>query len=265
MSDRSAFYETTYSTGGTDVQTRVRFETYDEDLGQAGWLQAAEAREFAFWLGEGVRLMLDVACGSGGISAFLAAELGAAVVGIDIDRHAIAAANERGAEGCSFQVADANERLPFADGSFDVVFSNDSVHHLRDRFTILRDWARVLQPGGQLLFTEGLVVTGPVSNEEVRRRTFMGHFVLTPVGLNERAIVAAGLDLVRSEDRSDAVAEVGGRLRAARERYRNELIATEGTEAFDSFQDFLEVTVSLAAERRLSRWVFHARKPGASH
>jgi hypothetical protein len=93
----------------------------------------------------------------------------------------------------------------------------------------------------------------------------MGYFVLTPVGLNERAIEAAGLDLVRSEDRSDAVAEVGGRLRAARERYRNGLIATEGTEAFDSFQDFLEVTVSLAAERRLSRWVFHARKPGASH
>ena len=99
MSDRSAFYGTTYSTGGTDVQTRVRYETYDEDLGQAGWLQAAEAREFAFWLGESVRSMLDVACGSGGISAFLAAELGAAVVGIDNDRHAIAAANERGAEG----------------------------------------------------------------------------------------------------------------------------------------------------------------------
>ena len=184
---------------------------------------------------------------------------------LDASLTQIAAANKRGAEGCSFQVADANERLPFAVGSFDVVFSNDSVHHLRDRFTVLRDWARVLRPGGQLLFTEGLVVTGPVSNEEVRRRTFMGHFVLTPVGLNEHAIEAAGLDLVRSEDRSDAVAEVGGRLRAARERYRNELIATGGTEAFDSFQDFLEMTVSLAAERRLSRWVFHARKPGASH
>jgi SAM-dependent methyltransferase len=265
MNDRSAFYETTYATGGTDVHTRVRYETYDEDLGQAGWLQAAEAREFASWLGAGVGSMLDVACGSGGISAFLAAELTAAVVGIDNDPHAIATANERGAEGCSFQVADANERLPFADGSFDVIFSNDSVHHLRDRFAVVRDWARVLRPGGQLLFTEGLVLTGPVSNEEVRKRTFMGYFVVTPVGSNERAIEAAGLDLVRSEDRSDAVAEVGGRLRAARERYRNELIATEGTEAFTSFQDFLDVAVALAAERRLSRWVFHARKPGAFH
>jgi hypothetical protein len=45
-----------------------------------------------------------------------------------------------------------------------------------------------------------------------------------------------------------------------RKRYRDELIATEGAETFEAFQDFLEVAVSLAAERRLSRWVFHARK-----
>ena len=38
MSDEPDFYETAYSTVGTDVQTRVRSETYDEDLGQAGWL-----------------------------------------------------------------------------------------------------------------------------------------------------------------------------------------------------------------------------------
>jgi SAM-dependent methyltransferase len=132
-----------------------------------------------------------------------------------------------------------DERLPFADGSFDVVFSNDSGHHFQDRSAVLRDWARVLRPEGQVLFTEGLVLTGPVSNEEVRRRTFMGFFMATPPGANERAIEAAGLVIERAEDRSGAVADVGGRMRAARDRYRHEVIA---------------------AERRLSRWVFHARK-----
>ena len=261
MGQESDFYETIYSTVGTDVQTRIRNETYDEDLGQAGWLQASEARELASWLGGGARTLLDVACGSGGISSFLADALGAKVVGIDNDPHAIASANERGAPGCSFQVADANEPLSFANASFDVVFSNDSVHHLRDRSAVLHEWARVLRPDGQLLFTEGLVVTGPVSNEEIRRRTFMGFFVLTPPGANERAIEAAHLELLRAEDRSDAVVEVGLRMRAARDRYRDELIAREGDETFQSFQDFLDVAVALAAERRLSRWVFHARKP----
>jgi SAM-dependent methyltransferase len=258
----SDFYEKTYSTGRSDVQTRVRNETYDEDLGQAGWLQATEAHEFASWLGSGVRSVLDVACGSGGISALLAEDLRAHVTGIDIDAHAVTAANERGAEGCSFEVLDANERLPFADGAFDVVFSNDSVHHLRDRSSVLRDWARVLRPTGQVLFTEGLVLTGPVSNEEIRRRTFMGFFNVTPPGANERAIEDAGLVLERAEDRSGAVADVGSRMRAARDRYRDEVIASEGAETFEAFQDLLDVAVSLAAERRLSRWVFHARKPG---
>ena len=62
----SDFYDKTYSTVRSDVQTRVRSETYDEDLGQAGWMQAAEAHEFASWLGSGVTSVLDVACGSGG-------------------------------------------------------------------------------------------------------------------------------------------------------------------------------------------------------
>jgi len=70
----------------------------------------------------------------------------------------------------------------------------------------------VLRPDGQVLFTEGLVLTGPVSNEDVRRRTFMGFFMVTPRGANERAIEAAGLVLEWGEDRSRAVVEVGGRM-----------------------------------------------------
>lgn len=261
MGDGSDFYEKTYGAVGADAQTRVRNETYDEDLGQAGWLQATEAREFASWLGPGVTALLDVACGSGGISALLADQLGAEVTGVDLDPQAIAAATARGPDRCSFQVLDANDRLPFPDESFDVVFSNDSVHHLRDRAAALQDWARMLRPGGQVLYTEGLVLTGPVSNDEIRRRTFMGFFTITPPAANERAIADAGLRLERAEDRSDAVVDVGGRMRDARERYRDELVSSEGEDTYEAFQDFLDVAVSVAADRRLTRWVFHARKP----
>ncbi len=259
--ENSDFYEKAYSSVETDPQRRVRLETYDEDLGQAGWLQAAEAREFASWLDSGVTSLIDVACGSGGISALLAKETGAAVTGIDNDPRAIAAARERAAASCEFHVVDADDPLPFEDGSFDAVFSNDSVHHLRDRTAALREWARLLSPGGRVLYTEGLVLTGPISNDEVARRTFMGFFLVTPPGGNERAIEEAGLTLERAQDRSDAVTVLGARMRAARERYRDELVPLEGEETFEAFQDFLELASRLASERRLSRWVFVARKP----
>jgi SAM-dependent methyltransferase len=255
------FYKRQYASIGADPQRRVRLETYDEDLGQAGWLEAAEAREFASWLGPGVTSVLDIACGSGGISELLASQVHASVTGVDIDARAIAAARARDVPGCEFRVLDANEPLPFPDGAFEAVFSNDSVHHLRDRRAVLSEWGRVLSSGGRVLYTEGLVLTGSVSNEEVTRRTFMGYFMLTPPGANERAIEEAGLVLERAEDRSDAVASVGARMRAARERYRRELVPLEGEEAFERFQDFLDAAVSLASERRLSRWVFLARKP----
>ncbi len=224
----SDFYEKTFASVDSDPQRRVRLETYDEDLGQAGWLQAAEAREFASWLGADVTSVLDVACGSGGISALLAKETGAKVVGIDIDPRAIASARDRDAPGCEFHVSDANEPLPFEDGSFDAVFSNDSAHHLRNRRATLREWSRVLSDGGRVLYTEGLVLTGPISNEEVAGRTFMGYFVLTPPGENERAIEEAGLTIERAEDRSDAVTGVATRMFAARERHRESLVPLEG-------------------------------------
>ena len=258
--DGSDFYEKTYASVDTDPQRQVRLETYDEDLGQAGWLQAAEAREFASWLGAGLTSVLDVACGSGGISALLAKETGAKLIGIDNDSRAIAAARGRDAQGCEFHVLDANDPLPFEEGSFDAVFSNDSAHHLRDRRATLREWARVLSEGGRVLYTEGLVLTGPISNEEVAGRTFMGYFVLTPPGENERAIEEAGLTIERAEDRSDAVTAVATRMFAARERHRESLVPLEGEDTFEAFQGFIDLARRLASEARLSRWVFVARK-----
>ena len=133
---------------------------YDEDLGQASWLTAAEAREFfgLLQLGPG-RTALEVACGSGGVTCRMAVETGASCVGIDINPHGIEAARRRAtgqdlASRVTFHVADAGRPLPFPDGSFDAVFCNDSINHIPGRAAVLRDWHRVLRPGGYLLVNE---------------------------------------------------------------------------------------------------------------
>jgi ubiquinone/menaquinone biosynthesis C-methylase UbiE len=45
-----------------------------------------------------------------------------------------------------------SERLPFPDGSFDLVFGHAVLHHLPDLDTSFREFRRVLRPGGRIAF-----------------------------------------------------------------------------------------------------------------
>ena len=251
----------------TDLYAEVRAEAFGADIGQSGWLTAAEHDQFLSWLdlNPGSRV-LDVACGSGGPTLRIAQMTGCTVVGIDIHADGIGAARLQArapdvADRASFRRHDATEKLPFADQSFDAVVCIDALNHLPDRLAVLSDWKRVLRTGGRLLFTDPIVVTGPLSNAEIETRSSIGFFLFVPLGTDERMIGEAGLELTLSEDRTANMAENAGRWRAARSARAEALIDAEGRETFEGQQEFLRVTELLARERRLSRFVFVARRP----
>ena len=259
-------YDGYYGRLGTEALAEVRRATYDEDLGQASWITAAEARDFftALELAPGSNA-LEVACGSGGMTCRMAQDTGAACVGVDINTHGIAAAQQRAAEQklftVSFRVCDAGQRLPFVDGSFDALFCNDSINHFPGRSAVFRDWHRVLKPGGRLLFTDPIVVTGQLTNEEMRERSSIGYFLFTPQGHNEKLLAEAGFAVRAVRDVTDNVALVSGRWRAAREQRRAALVELEGEESFESLQRFLGAVHTLSSERRLSRFMYLAARP----
>jgi SAM-dependent methyltransferase len=58
-------------------------------------------------------------------------------------------------------VEEFSERLPFADGSFDVVFARAVLHHTRDLEAACREFFRVLKPGGLLLAIREHVISSP--------------------------------------------------------------------------------------------------------
>ncbi len=91
--------------------------------------------------------ILEVGCGGGALLAFLEGR-GHEAVGVDILEEAVRLAAE--AAPSSRVVLARADDLPFADGSFDRLVSHHLVEHLDDLPAALREWRRVLRPGGSL-------------------------------------------------------------------------------------------------------------------
>jgi SAM-dependent methyltransferase len=265
------FYGPQYARFASSTAAEMRREVYGDDIGQQGWRTVAEQAEIAslLRLEPGARV-LDVGCGPGGPSLALVERTSCLLTGLDSEpaaiSHAQGHASARGAsERASFSVFDCADRLPFPDGSFDAVLCVDAICHLPHRFATVSDWARVLRERGRLLFTDPAVLTGAVSRSELDIRASAALFLVVAVGHNEKALESAGLTLLRSEDRTAAVAEIAARWHAVRLRHALALKDEEGAEWFDERQRFLATTAELAGCRRLSRFLYMAEKPPSSN
>lgn len=266
MTERSEFFETIYGNFSDPALHAIRKETFGQDIGQNSWLTVDEYDRFLGWLDlDPKKHVLEVASGSGGPALYLARQAGCRVTGIDENGTGVATASRMAAslgltDRASFVAADATAPLGFDDRTFDGLLCIDSMNHFPDRLAVLREWRRVLRPGGRAVFTDPVVITGPVTNEDLALRSSIGRFLFVPPGVNERTIEEAGLRLVRQEDVSDNASHVADRWRRARERHRDEVLKIEGEESFASFQRFFGAVHRLTGERRLSRIAYFAER-----
>ena len=261
------FYDSSYQNFAADVYAEVRDEAFGDDLGQNSWLTADELERFITWLQvDKSARVLDIACGSGGPALRIAELTGCHVHGIDRHGDGIAQANamavNRGlGDRAHFGCTDATALLPFPEDAFDAVICVDAINHFPDRTRVLADWARVVKPGGRVLFTDPIVITGALSHKEIAARSLIGYFMFVPPGEDERRIREAGLEIVRAEDVTPNVCTVAGRWLAARADREEALRELEGADSYAETQEFLTMVELLARERRLSRFVFVTRRP----
>jgi ubiquinone/menaquinone biosynthesis C-methylase UbiE len=102
--------------------------------------------------------VLDIGCGLGGPAMRIASEHGRKVTGVDLVATNVTTARERVLEaGLSDQVqimeGDATA-LPFAEGTFDAVFSQDALCHVPDKGAALEEAARVVVQNGAIGLTD---------------------------------------------------------------------------------------------------------------
>jgi SAM-dependent methyltransferase len=267
LSKKVDLYDNAYANYASEVYRQVRIETYGEDLGQTSWVTNEESNDIPKMLGMTVdSFLLEIGCGSGGYALHLAQKAGCRIVGLDINAPGVQNANQlaldRGlASRVRFEQCDASEKLPFDDNTFDAVFSNDVLCHLRGRPAVLGEIFRVLKHGGRMLFSDALVIGGLLSQEEIATRSSIGFYVYNPPGENERIMDHVGFSEIKTTDTSGNAANIAKRWHDAREKRKADLIAAEGDANFDGLQRFLSCVHTITGERRLRRYLYSASKP----
>lgn len=92
--------------------------------------------------------VLDIGCSAGHLLDMLKGRGMPEVYGVDVSNAAIALAKERGLTNV---LAIDGSTLPFPDAYFDVLIASDVLEHIEEPIKALKEWSRVLKPGGRLL------------------------------------------------------------------------------------------------------------------
>jgi ubiquinone/menaquinone biosynthesis C-methylase UbiE len=138
-------------------QAHARFceQVYGKNLCQHGLADDAQLQILldTLQLSPGTNV-LDLGCGNGHLSAYLAELTGASFTGVDLSDEAIRQARSRAADNAqrvTFYRANMSD-LPFAPHFFDVAISIDAMYFVADISVVLKQLQRVTRPGGQLAF-----------------------------------------------------------------------------------------------------------------
>ncbi|KAI5330539.1 PREDICTED: phosphoethanolamine [Prunus dulcis] len=178
--------------------------------------------------------VLDVGCGIGGGDFYMASNYDVEVVGIDLSVNMISFALERAIGlkcAVEFEVADCTQKT-YADDTFDVIYSRDTILHIQDKPALFRSFYKWLKPGGKVLISDYCRSAGTPSAEFAEYIKQRG-YDLHNVQAYGQMLKDAGFDEVIAEDRTDQFKEVLQRELDAVEKDKDAFIQDFSEEDYD--------------------------------
>ncbi|MDT0447578.1 SAM-dependent methyltransferase [Streptomyces hesseae] len=262
-SDVDAFYARIW--GGEDIHTGI-YAHEEEPVAAASRRTIERAAdkiaERLARLGPECRI-LDLGSGYGGPTRYLAERFGCRVVALNIsenqNEHHRSVNAERGLDGLIEVVTGSFQDIPFRDGHFDVVWSQEAFCHSGDRQGLLREAVRVLAPRGDLVFTD--LMAAEDTPPEALHRTIARLEVdaLATPSFYRRQLTALGLARVDFDDRSEQLLTHYTRLTDETRSRATELGDVISAGYLAGLMENLPLWVD-ACRDDLLRWgIFHAR------
>ena len=189
--------------------------------------------------------ILDIGCGLGAIDELLVKEYHAAsVIGVDVDPSLLERMRARieraGMTGRIQGLQVTGGPLPFADASFDVVFSKDSLVQIPDKAAVFAEVLRVLRPAGRFIASDWL--RGGAAEYSAEMLEFFRlegiAYNMATLGESAEGLRAAGFDKVEIRDRHGWYLELARRELQAMEGPLHPMIAQRI--GFDRARHFID-------------------------
>lgn len=209
--------------------------------------------------------VLDIGCGIGGGAFYMAKKFGTNVLGIDLSKNMVNIAMKRAAkerdlkDKVQLKVMDALT-AEFQPGTFDVVYSRDTILHIEKKEELFKLCLKWLKPGGQLLITDYCCGTH-IDNEEfknyVKQRNY---YLLDPVSYG-KALEKAGFAEVDARDNTQQFITVLSKEKSQTEKDKENLLKHFSQADYDALISGWEAKLQRCRNGYLKWGLFYAKKP----
>jgi sarcosine/dimethylglycine N-methyltransferase len=261
-SEADSFYATIW--GGEDIHIGI-YDGPDEPVAAASARTVDTMAGRLDFLGPDHRV-LDIGAGYGGAGRALATRYGCRVDCLNLsevqnerNRQLTAAA---GLDDLVHVVHASFEAIPGPDAAYRAVWSQDAILHSGAREKVLSEVARVLEPGGDFLFTDPMQTDDcpPDVLQPVLDRIHLDS--LASPGFYRKTLASMGFEEVAFEDLTHQLRNHYDRVRRELDGRRDEMVERCGEDYVTRMLQGLGHWVSGADRGHLTWGIFHFRKQG---